>query len=113
MKRSARSEVDSTEACAQPLENQTSNGDNIRGGGAHDDAVSAGNQHARQRAVILYGDRFRDTDRPETTRIENIDLSSGRGLGDCTRECFAWSRSAAGIHIITDARDPCSGRLSA
>ena len=68
-------------------------------------------QHAGFETFRGDSDRLGDRDCAEATRIEDVNLSQGRGFGDGARESLAWRSATAWIRIVTDARNPGAGCL--
>ena len=73
------------------------------------DAVGSGVEN-RSQSLATVGPinrhRFSYRDSAKATRIEDVDFTAGRGLGNRTGKGLARSRTAAWICVVTDARDP-------
>jgi len=91
-----------TERRARAIDGQTTQGHYIAGTGVHDDALHARSQNAADIPDAFYGDRLRDRDGAEATRVQHIDDAAGRGFRNCARERLARRGTAARIGIVAD-----------
>src|SRR6185436_2037963 len=96
---------------AESVDGESSNGDYVSGCGIDDDPVHQGGKDRSKRAGTIERDRFRDRHCTETTWIEGINLTAGRGLGDGASPGFAWGSTATGVSIVSNAGHPCTGGL--
>ena len=76
-------------------------------------AVCPRGQNRAKGPTAVDRNRLRDRDRAKATRVEAVDLSAGRRLGDRAGKRLAGRRAAAWVGIIADAGNPRPCRLSA
>ena len=108
----ASRDLDAVQTRAQPFQVESAEHDKIaRIRDADYDTVGARNQHAGLEPFGGDGDCLGDGHGAETAWIEDVNLTSGRCLGNSSRKSFARSGSAARVRVVTDAGDPGPGGL--
>jgi len=104
-------DVYSVYAITESVNGYTANRDYVSRGCVDDDTIDEGGKDRSKRAGAIESDRLGDRDRTETTWIECINFTAGRGLGDGASPGFAGGSTATGIRIVPNAGHPCSGGL--
>src|SRR6185369_7938344 len=104
-------DVYSVYAITEPVNGNTANRDYVSSGCVDDDTVHQRSEDRSKRAGAVESDRLGDRHRTETTWIESINFTAGRGLGNGASPGFAGGSAATGVSIVSNAGHPCSGGL--
>ena len=99
----ARDDGDTAQASAQPFKVEPPENDYVGGiWNVDNNAIGSRDEHAGLETFRRDGDRLGDRYGAEAARIENVDFSTGSGLGDGTGEGLTWRCAAAWIRVVAD-----------